>query len=142
MVNERGSTYRIILENVQGPTSYPPGGFVTGGSIGSNIAVGTGASNLGGLRVVVDAMGQGLALASGGFAVNSGYTSGIHYVVQSAGISGNQVGIRCFNPTTVGSGTAIGGGAISQSGGSQVIQELQSGATLDMYNFKVLVQGY
>jgi hypothetical protein len=141
MANERGSPYRIILENVQGPTSYPPGGFITGGSIGSNIAVGTGASNLGGLRVVVDAMGQGIALASG-VAMNSGYTSGIHYVVQSAGISGNQIGIRCFNPTTVGSGAGIGGGSISQSGGSQVIQEVQSGSTLDMYNFKVLVQGY
>ncbi len=138
MASERGSPYRIVLENVRGPLSYPPGGFITGGVVGSNVGVtAMGTSNLAGLRVVVDAMGQGLVLQSGGAITNSGFTSGLMYTVQSAGISGNQIGIRCFNPVA---GSGIGLAAMS--GGSSLFQEVQSGAVLDMYNFKILAQGY
>lgn len=138
MSNERGSPYRVIIENVQGPLSYPPGGFITGGVIGSNVGViAMATSNLGGLRRVVDAMGAGFVLQSGGAAVNSGFTSGVLYTVQSAGISGNQIGIRCFNPVA-----SSGIGLAAMSGGSELFQEVQSGAVLNMYNFKVLAQGY
>lgn len=139
MVNERGSPYRVILENVQGPLSYQPGGFITGTAIGSALSItAASASNFGSLRVLVDAMGAGLVLASGAAAFSSGFTSGLMYTVQSAGISGNQIGIRCFNPSSM---SGINMGAIT-SGGIQQISEIQSGAVLNMYNFKVLAQGY
>lgn len=138
MSSERGNPLRILIENVQGPLSYPPGGFNTGAVIGSNVGVvAMGTSNLGSLRVIVDAMGQGISLVSGATAVNSGFTSGLLYTVQSAGLSGNQVGIRCFNPAIA---SGIGFAAIS--GGNQLLQEVQSGSVLNMHTFKVLVQGY
>ena len=138
MVQERGSALRILIENVQGPLSYPPGGFVTGPAIGSAVGItAAGTSNLGGLRIINDAMGQGQALISGAVALNSGFTSGMMYIVQSAGISGNQVGIRCFNPVM-----ASGINMVALSGGSTQLQEVQSGANLAAYTFKVLAQGY
>lgn len=140
MVFERGAPLRIIFDSIQGPLSYPPGGFVGGGAVGSNVPnlPGMGTSNLGFLFKVIDAMGQGLVLASGLGAFNSGGVSGILYVVQSAGISGNQVGIRCFNP----SGYTSGVGTTSLSGGNTQLAEVQSGANLSPYVFKVLVQGF
>lgn len=157
MAQERGNPLRVIIENVQGPISYIPGGFQTGttivvsgggnGPLGLSVPVGipggnvnTGTSNLTGLRVVNDAIGQGIAIASGGAFQSGSPTSGILYVVQSAGISGNQVGIRCFTPIVTTSGGITSGASLS--GGASLLTDVASGANLSPFVFKILVQGY
>lgn len=116
---------RTVIEALPGPVTYPPGGFATG-------AVGSGDLSTSALRQLtrVDEAGMLEALTMRSGALTSCDMSGQLFAqVVSVGISGNQVGIACFNMS----------GLVS---GQQRLQELVSGVDLSKNVFKVMCQGF
>lgn len=109
---------RTVIEAVPGAGSYVPGGFTTGVDTSALREL---------KRVEVAAVLEGMTLRSG--AIGNNASGSLFAQVVSAGISGNQVGIACYNLS----------GVVS---GSQGLAELVSGQNLQSEVFKVMAQGY
>lgn len=114
---------KTIIEVVPGPGSYPTGGFLTG-------------SDTSALRQLrrINAAGT-LDMIS----VLSGHPTGTSGVISasvvSCGVSGNQIGIMCYELHNQ-SGEDVSG--MSRA----IIREVPSAQNLSKYDIKVLCQGY
>jgi hypothetical protein len=109
---------KLVIEAIPGPETYIPGGFTTNVDTSALREL---------KRVEVAAVLEGMTLRSGALGNNA--SGSLFAQVVSAGVSGNQVGIACYNLS----------GVVS---GSQGLAELVSGQDLTNEVFKVMAQGY
>jgi len=119
---------RVVIETVRGPESYVPGGFTTGVDT-SAMRVHRRINEAGTLDFINQV--SGAMHESGSMTIGSTAQSNITFSqVVSVGVSGNQLGIACYNLSGQNSGP-----------GSRLV-ELHSGADLSNHVIKVMCQGY
>lgn len=113
---------RTVIEVVQGPAEYPAGGFTTGVDTSAMRQL---------KRVEVAGMLDMISVLSG---PPIGQSGAISASVISTGVSGNQVGIKCWH--------MFNQSGVMDTSGLTIIREVPADTDLSVYDMKVLCQGH